>query len=170
MLCPIRDDLDLHSASPTISGHPLWTIHDPVRNKFFQIEWRVFEVLSRWDRGSAERVAKAVNLETTLSISAEFVKHVEEFLISHQLSKVENLKATNFLATVGKREGKSWGVWLLHNYLFFRIPLIKPDKFLTKILPLILFLYSSPFLAKQVIQANISTKFGDASASWSTRN
>ena len=142
MLRPIRDDLDLHAASSTISGYPAWTIHDPVRNKFFQIEWRVFEVLSRWEKGTAERVAKAVNLETTLNISAEFVKQIEVFLFSHQLCRVENLNSTNFVGQARNMGVVAWAKWLLHHYLFFRVPLIKPDKFLAAALPYISFLYS----------------------------
>ena len=142
MLRPIRDDLNLYAASSTSGGCPAWTIHDPVRNKFFQIEWRVFEVLRRWDKGTAERVSKAVNLETTLSISADFVKQIEVFLFSHQLCRVEDLNSTNFVANTRHMNLAVWAKWLLHHYLFFRIPLIKPDKFLTNTLPYLSFLYS----------------------------
>ena len=69
MLMAIRDDLDLHPSSATGDGYPTWVIHDPVRNKFFQIEWRGFEVLRRWEYGTAELIAKAVNRETTLNIN-----------------------------------------------------------------------------------------------------
>ena len=77
----IRDDLDLHPSSLTAEGHPTWVIHDPVRNKFFQIEWRVFEVLRRWEYNSAELIAKAVNRETALNISNKFVCKFERLII-----------------------------------------------------------------------------------------
>ena len=142
MVRPIRDDLDLHCASATATGQPVWTIHDPVRNKFFQIEWQVFEVLSRWDRGSADRIARDVNIETTLEISTEFVKQVEGFLYTHQLCRIDDIKAAHFLGKRREQGIKAWGLWLLHHYLFFRVPLFKPDKFLKKTLPYVRFLYS----------------------------
>ena len=142
MLLRLRDDLDLHSSSPTKEGHPCWTIHDPVRDKFFQIEWRVFEVLCRWEKGTAERIAKAVNLETTLEISTQFVQQVEHFLSTHQLCRIENIKSSILANQFIPKSKESWWSWLLHHYLFFRVPIFKSDKFLTHALPYVSFLYS----------------------------
>ena len=146
MLSPIRDDLDLHSASPTAGGHPTWVIHDPVRNKFFQIEWRVFEVLRRWKLGTAKHIARAVNQQTTLELTEQFVEKVSSFLSSHQLLRVENDRGTKALTEIKKSTQRSWWTWLLHHYLFFRIPLFRPDKFLTWALPYVRILYSKPAL------------------------
>ena len=102
----IRDDLDLHTSSPTIEGHPTWVIHDPVRNKFFQIEWRVFEVLRRWEYGTAELIAKAVNRETALNISNKFVEQVSAFLSTHQLFRVEDNHGTKLLTEIRKKNAE----------------------------------------------------------------
>ena len=48
----LRDDLELHSASSAFDGAPQWTIHDPVRNLFFSIDWITFEFLARWNQGN----------------------------------------------------------------------------------------------------------------------
>ncbi|MED5395197.1 MAG: site-2 protease family protein, partial [Pseudomonadota bacterium] len=146
MLSPIRDDLDLHSASPTAGGHPTWVIHDPVRNKFFQIEWRVFEVLRRWKLGTAKHIARAVNQQTTLELTEQFVEKVSNFLSSHQLLRVEDDRGTRALTEIKKSTRRSWWTWLLHHYLFFRIPVFRPDKFLTWALPYVRILYSKPAL------------------------
>ena len=146
MLSPIRDDLDLHSASPTAGGHPTWVIHDPVRNKFFQIEWRVFEVLRRWKLGTAKHIARAVNQQTTLELTEQFVEKVSSFLSSHQLLRVENDRGTKALTEIKKSTRRSWWTWLLHHYLFFRIPVFRPDQFLTWALPYVRILYSKPAL------------------------
>ena len=145
-MTPIRDDLDLHASSTTIEGHPTWVIHDPVRNKFFQIEWRVFEVLRRWEYGTAELIAKAVNRETALNISNKFVEQVSTFLSTHQLFRVEDNHGTKLLTEIRKKTRKSLWSWMLHNYLFFRIPVVKPDQFLTRALPFVRVLYSKTVL------------------------
>ena len=142
MLMAIRDDLDLHPSSATGDGYPTWVIHDPVRNKFFQIEWRVFEVLRRWEYGTAELIAKAVNRETTLNINDKFVEQVSSFLSMHQLVRVKEEHETNLLTEIDNKSRKTLWSWILHNYLFFRIPLFNPDIFLTKVLPLVRILYS----------------------------
>jgi putative peptide zinc metalloprotease protein len=142
MLASIRDDLDLHRSSSTAEGHPTWVIHDPARNKFYQIEWRVFEVLRRWEYGSAELIAKAVNRETTFNITDKFVEQVGSFLSVHQLVRVIDSQGTKLLTDINEKAKKTWWSWALHNYLFFRIPLFKPDHFLTLALPFVRFLYS----------------------------
>ena len=142
MLMAIRDDLDLHPSSVTGDGYPTWVIHDPVRNKFFQIEWRVFEVLRRWEYGTAELIAKAVNRETTLNINDKFVEQVSSFLSMHQLVSVEEEHGTNLLTEIDNKTRKTLWSWILHNYLFFRIPLFNPNTFLTKTLPFVRVLYS----------------------------
>ena len=100
MLMVIRDDLDLHPSAATAEGQPTWVIHDPVRNKFFQIEWKVFEVLRRWEYGTAELIAKAVNRETTLNINDKFVEQVSSFLTMHQLVRVEEEHGTTLLTEI----------------------------------------------------------------------
>ena len=108
MLSPIRDDLDLHSASPTAGGHPTWVIHDPIRNKFFQIEWRVFEILRRWKLGTAKHIARAVNQQTTLELTEQFVEKVSNFLSYHQLLRVEDDRGTKALTGIKKSTRRSW--------------------------------------------------------------
>ncbi len=38
--------------------------------------------------------------------------------------------------------GQSWGTWLLHNYLYFRVPLAKPQNFLDATLPAVALLFN----------------------------
>ena len=98
MLTPLREDLNLLPSSISRHGYPIWTIHDPVRNKFFQIEWRVFEVLRHWKKGSAKLVARAVNAETVLELDESFIKGVEKFFLSNQLCQAsDNLSIKNLI-------------------------------------------------------------------------
>ena len=41
-LPPLRKNLQFLRGAPTPEGVPTWTIVDPVRNKYFQIEWQVY--------------------------------------------------------------------------------------------------------------------------------
>ena len=38
--------------------------------------------------------------------------------------------------------GHLWVIWLVHHYLFFQIPLFRPDRFLRATLPFVDWLYS----------------------------
>ena len=102
-MLPIRDELDLFPSAPSKQGEPRWVIHDPIRNKFFEIEWRVFEVLRRWHYGSDHHIATAVNRETSLNIDDDFIENVRNYLSSHQLLRADNKESTKqFLENIKK--------------------------------------------------------------------
>jgi len=151
MLTPIREDLNLLPSSISSHGYPIWTIHDPVRNKFFQIEWRVFEVLRHWKKGSAKLVARAVNSETVLEIDESFINGIEKFFLSNQLCKASDNLSIKNLVEDKKILKSSRFKWLLRHYLFFRIPIFKCDEFLTTAFPYIRFMYSRWFIGLSVI-------------------
>jgi putative peptide zinc metalloprotease protein len=47
----LREELDLLPGPVLPDGQPSWTLHDPVRNLFFQLDWASFEVFKRWHLG-----------------------------------------------------------------------------------------------------------------------
>ena len=142
MLLPsLRDELSLHPGPASLDGSPTWTIRDPVRNRYFRIGWAAFEALSRWG-GAAGAVAEAVRAETTIDMSVEEVVDIAKFLHGNQLTQVGSHSDTMRLAEQAAAEQHSVFNWLLHHYLFFRIPLVRPDRFLGVLLPLVSWLGS----------------------------
>lgn len=128
----LREELDLLTGPIQADGQPTWTLHDPVRNLFFRIDWPTLEILQRWDLDDATQIASEISKSSTLQIENEDVDAVVKFLIQHHLVQVNSPEQTKSLASLfQKMEGTRLN-WLLHHYLFFRIPLIKPDAWLTK--------------------------------------
>ena len=84
-LPPLREELALLPGPHLADGQPSWTLHDPVRNQFFQIDWPSFEILSRWFMGDAESIAAAVCMETTLQVETADVERLALFNQEHQL-------------------------------------------------------------------------------------
>ena len=78
-LPPLRDDLKLFRGPRRTDGSRTWTIHDPVRNRFFRIGLPEFELLSRWASVEPEELAERVCGETLLQISAEQVQAFASF-------------------------------------------------------------------------------------------
>jgi putative peptide zinc metalloprotease protein len=132
----LREELSLHPGPAALDGAPTWTIRDPVRNRYFRIGWAAFEALSRWG-GTAAEVATAVNGETTLDLDEDDIVNVAKFLHGNQLTQVASHNDTLRLAEQAAAEDHSWFNWLLHHYLFFRIPLVRPDRFLDALLPVV---------------------------------
>ena len=128
----LREELDLMPGPNQADGQPSWTLHDPVRNLFFRIDWLTLEILTRWSMNDARLIAEDVCEYTTLAIDQIDVEEVVKFVVQHQLVQAtapdSPKKMTEQLARIQGSPLK----WLLHHYLFFRVPLIRPDAWLTR--------------------------------------
>ena len=141
----LRDELALSAGPPDAGGAPTWTLHDPLSNRFFRLSWPAFEILSRWHRGDPVQVAEATSAETVLEVGVEDVAEVVEFLARGQLLKSDSPAAVGKLLSIHDAGKTSWLTWLLHHYLFFRIPLVRPDAMLTRAFPLVSWFGSRAF-------------------------
>ncbi|MFM2067448.1 MAG: hypothetical protein RLZZ584_2357 [Pseudomonadota bacterium] len=131
----LRDELQLHHGPALHDGEPSWTLQDPVRHRFLRIDWLSYEVLRRWWLGDAERIADQINHQTTLAIDSDHVLQVLAWATREQL--VLPLDPLPVAPGSGEDESRLGAVarWLLHHYLFFRVPLFNPDRLLAHLLP-----------------------------------
>ena len=127
----LRQDLQLHHAPALADGTPSWTLHDPVRHRFMRIDRTTHEVLRRWWLADAALIAEQVNAQTTLAIGTDHVRQVLAFARQHEL--VEPAAPPRERAAQGGL--RAGATWLLHHYLFFRVPLFSPDRVLLRLLP-----------------------------------
>ena len=141
----LRQDLTLNQAPAAPDGTPCWTLHDPATNRFYQIGWAAFEILSRWSLGTAEAVVDAVNAQTTASVDAQDVAALAQFLAGHHLTAAVDARDTARLAAAAARHRPGVAMWLLKNYLFLRVPLVRPMPFLRRAYPWIAFVYGRGF-------------------------
>lgn len=145
-LPPLREELALYAGPHLSDGQPSWTLHDPIRNQFFRIDWLTFEILARWQMNDAQAVLDDIRHTTTLHPDFSDLEDVYRFTHENQLLQAHTSNsAANMAETLNKLRG-SWGRWLLHNYLFFRIPLIKPDRLLDRFYPLVKPFFSTTFM------------------------
>jgi putative peptide zinc metalloprotease protein len=110
-------------------------VQDPINNSFFRIGWLDFEMLLRWAYGSPEKIVSSVNNETTLDIEITDVNDLKDFLIQNRLLQANNQAAVDQLRSSAKEQNRGLINWLLHHYLFFRIPLFRPQVWLAKVMP-----------------------------------
>lgn len=135
LLPPLREDLRLHEAAPDRDGAPNWTIQDPVRNKFFRIGWLEFECLLRWER-SPEEIAADISASSPLAVDPDQVMAFAGFLQRHQLLRLGPDAIRALASSDARPDWRHWR-WWLHHYLFFRIPLVRPERQLALLLPLL---------------------------------
>ncbi len=143
-LPPLRDDIEIFAAGPSPLGTPSWRLYDPVRNRFFQIGEAEFQMLAHWHLGSAAATLAALDGAMPLAPEADNLEALLLFLHRHQLLARRERSATAALATLAPPP-TPWASWLLHNYLFFRIPLANPDRFYTWLAPHLELLFKPGF-------------------------
>jgi putative peptide zinc metalloprotease protein len=150
---PLRPELQIYPGPADSGGAPTWTVHDPVRDRNFRIGWLEGEILSRWGSGTASEIASRVTLETTLNVSVDNVIAFGNFLSVHGL--LRRIDAEVVAKFIKERDSQRHSIltWLLHNYLFIRIPLIKPDGFLQKTVGITDFFFSKTFIVLLFVTA-----------------
>ncbi|KHT26930.1 hemolysin D [Pectobacterium carotovorum subsp. carotovorum] len=152
-LSPLRDELILHAGPANRDGSPSWTLEDPLRGLYFRIGWAEMAMLSRWSMGNAAQIVAEVNQTSALTLDDSDVQYFNRFLQANSLTRVSGDEAmAQFSRQVEQSRVSIWRK-LLKNYLFFRIPLWHPDRFLGATLPWIEPFFSRTFLKLTLLVA-----------------
>lgn len=147
MLPALRDEIVVYPGPSNFAGEPSWTIHDPTRNRFFRIDWLTYEILGRWSFGDPKAIADTVNAQSPLHVGEDEVNGVARFLVEKELIRTSFPGSSVYMNELLQRRHHSWWQWLLHHYLFIRIPLIRPDAWLGRHVDKVRFFGSPLFLA-----------------------
>ncbi len=126
----LRTDLELLRGETGLDGRPSWVIFDPTGGNYFRISGRHYEIIRL--------------LSTNLSVT-EFMEKLHAAGVNASEAEVNKvlafLEQSNLLrpaygataARVGKQQQLKAGMFwqrVLSSYLFFRVPLWAPDRFL----------------------------------------
>ncbi|MCU0765861.1 MAG: HlyD family efflux transporter periplasmic adaptor subunit [Gammaproteobacteria bacterium] len=147
----LREELRLLPATPQPDGSPAWHVLDPVRNRFFRIGWLEFELLCRWALGRPEAIARAVAAETTLAATADDVAALAGFLDRHALLAPAGPRVAEALAGRARRQRGAWWQRAVHQYLFFRVPLVFPQARLADVARRLRWAWSPAFLGLSAV-------------------
>ncbi|WP_460422619.1 efflux RND transporter periplasmic adaptor subunit [Pseudomonas sp. ZL2] len=131
----LRPDLQLSASSAGLDGAPQWTLADPLRGRYFKLGAPAMRLLRHWALGDPAQVLAAANSEAGVPLPAAAVEELLRFLRGHDLVTPgdDEQRGSYALKAANQRQG----IWtqLLHKYLFFRIPLWRPDAFLNRTWP-----------------------------------
>jgi putative peptide zinc metalloprotease protein len=137
----LRQNLSLLTAPPDEEGGPRWQIFDPLSNKFYYLSRTAFYIFREWRYAShaddlLSRLAqKGIEVE-----EAEF-DYFLRFLESNHFLEARSEKDLARLRAEVSQHKKHFLSWLLHNYLFIKIPLFRPDLFLNRYYPMAKYLF-----------------------------
>jgi putative peptide zinc metalloprotease protein len=141
----LRPELRLLDGAASALGQPTWLIHDPLQNRFIQIDRAAYETLSLWGscRTPTELVER-VNAQGRVALDDKSLAELIGFLQRNKLTGDGTSGDWRGLAAERAGARRSPWSWLMHNYLFFRLPLWRPQAFLERTLPSVRFLGARP--------------------------
>ena len=130
----LRNDLHLIEGPVSLDGSRSWIIVDPIRNKYFSIGWLAFQLLSRWTVGKANLLIERIKEESALEVNHDDIQSLLSFLYANSLTLDPASGSSNDYYEQYLASKPHFLMWLIHNYLFIKIPLVKPTQFLRRTL------------------------------------
>ena len=147
----LRDDLEIVPGAPLSNGAPAWVIFDPAANRYFEVGQEMLDMLAVWDAGTVERLRGAVRRRFGREIEPSDVEEAIRFLISSAL--VRDIPDNDYRGMAAKAAGSQKSAFsrAMHSYLFFKIPLLRPDRFLQATWPVVRHLFGRPAVVLYVL-------------------
>ncbi|HMB48633.1 MAG TPA: hypothetical protein VKN63_10190, partial [Afifellaceae bacterium] len=156
LLPPLREELRLVPSAPAIDGSPRWVIFDPVRHRYFQLGLEAFELLSRWPAGSMAALAARAKADLGRIVEPAAIEALTTFLAANGLIQEPLQGGWRALMEQAASARRSAASWLVHNYLFIRIPLVRPQRFLDATSWIVAPFYSRTLLAALALVALVA--------------
>lgn len=143
----LRQELRIEPGAPLVTGAPSWTLFDPVKHAFFQLGRVEFAIFSAWANGTLDGIRERLAGEGLNPDDAgEAVGRVVEFSLANNLTVTPMRDTVASFTSARAAQRKAWWKWMVDNYLFFRIPFVRPAAFLERTLPRVAPLWSLPVL------------------------
>ncbi|ACS84290.1 HlyD family efflux transporter periplasmic adaptor subunit [Musicola paradisiaca] len=141
----LRADLQLVASAAGLDGAPQWVLSDPATGRYFTLTPSAIRLLRHWSLRELQSVLAAANTEPGLLLQRSDLEQLLRFLRNHDLIAASDpVQRQAYAIKAGAMRTSLWKS-LLHQYLFFRIPLWRPDPWLSRCWPG-LQRYGRPFL------------------------
>ena len=146
MIIPyLRQDLEIFRGNSREDGAPAWLLYDAVRNKYFTLGLTAFKLIKNWRGGEdIQNFEKKINSDG-IETNSDEIKSFIGFLQQNNLIIQPPGQNISYLLQQKNSMKKGWLMNLIHSYLFFKIPLFKPDEWLGRNLNKVKSLGSSKF-------------------------
>lgn len=139
----LRQDLHLLKGATNRNGERQWLIHDPLQHRFFSIGHGAYVLMSLWEHADTPTALRDLAWHVHgEAIEARDIDLFVAFLADNRLTLSPLGNDWRQLAEAASRARQPLLTRLLHNYLFFRIPLIYPSAMLRRTLPAVSWLGS----------------------------
>ncbi len=131
-LPPLRQDLQLQKTGNSANGEQQWLLYDPLNHAYHALNKRTFYLLSNWQAGATSSLLKRLSTDTHAQYTEDDISTILNFVYQHGLADAPRSGDSNSFFQEREQKQKASTKKLLHSYIFFRIPLIKPHKLLNR--------------------------------------
>lgn len=141
----LRDDIVIEYGGVDFNGSLTYVIYDCLNNRFFHIDWQTYEVLKHWGAISPEELFKRLAEKSLVSIDPMRLSNILTFLSNQCLIKQGYQRLSQIFQMQQEKKKTNAFMWLAKNYLFFRVPLVRPNYWLTITYPYVAFIFRKTF-------------------------
>ena len=134
MSIAIRQDLELFPVDPDRDGVSSFVLHDPAAGRYYRLSTQEVELL----RGPLEPPTDAADRVSRVlgrPVSPEIAARLAGFLRQHDLVVAAGPDAQAALLAKAARQAGTPAQRLVRSYMFLKVPLFRPDRFLEHTLP-----------------------------------
>ncbi len=142
----LREDLHLRPAETDPTGRKGVLLEDPLSQRFFRLDAEDAELLRFTGSDDSEKAAERALAYLGRTVTAQQIDALGRFLLQNHLVRATGPQARQQLARHLLAARQRRLTTLVQRYLFVRIPLFRPDRFLTRTLPYVAWLASGPAL------------------------
>lgn len=137
-----RKDLKLYRGPDNPDGSPTYNLLDPLKGQYYKIDWKESLIFRHLRPGmNAEELSQRVSSSSSIKMSPDEIEKF--FLQASALDLVRIARTSEYFTAQQERRKTGFWLWLLYHYLYIRVPLLNPDRFLSRTLSYVL-----PFASK----------------------
>lgn len=143
----VRPDLVLKKGPVDPDGERTWVLEDPVSGDFFRlgvVEKELFIRLVKED--TPEQAVSRLFAETPYRPQAQYIVNFLKMLQTEGLTHLppQHKVDESQKPKPGRPEDKTLMQTIMHGYVYFRLPVLRPDRLLTKTFPRVKWLWAMP--------------------------
>ena len=146
----LRQDLRLLPGGKDEAGENEWLLYDPLRHQYFALSRTALLLLRHLPKIGSLDELKAMLSKNDAQIEDYEIEQFLSFIRDNFLSVGSDLAHVQKISAEQEARRTNWFMWLVHNYLFIKIPLIRPDRFLDGLLAI-----TRPFAKQSSALSNI---------------
>ena len=132
LLPALRRDIRIKPGIRELDGSKTWTLFDPLRHQYFQIDNKNLQILKCWNDCTAGEIVSQLQVN---DVTLDDIEALLRFLWKNSLTETPPNDDLDYLSRQADSKRKGLVKGALHSYLFFRLHLLHPNRFLQRTEP-----------------------------------